>query len=92
MVAAQPDFDEEWFAQITAEELETITDTAPHKVLETRRFRFDCGCTPEKILPVLSAWRDKPEELFGDNAAISVQCPRCAKTYIVKPEDLKKED
>lgn len=89
MVAAQPDFDEEWFAQVTAEELETITDTAPHKVLETRRFRFNCGCTLERILPVLSAWRDKPEELFGEDEAISIQCPRCAKKYSVTREDLK---
>ncbi|MDA7506650.1 Hsp33 family molecular chaperone HslO [Akkermansiaceae bacterium] len=92
MVAAQPDFDEEWFAQITAEELETITETAPHKVLETRRFRFDCGCTLERILPTLRAWRDKPEELFGKQEAISIQCPRCGKKYTVTRDDLKSED
>ncbi|MEJ6568194.1 MAG: Hsp33 family molecular chaperone HslO [Akkermansiaceae bacterium] len=89
LVAAQPDFDEEWFAQLSAKELETITDYAAHKVLETRRFKFTCGCTLERILPVLSAWKDKPDELFGDKDTISVQCPRCAKKYSVSPGDLK---
>ncbi len=83
LVAAQPDYDEEWFAaldRIGVEEIELKEET---KLLETRRFRFHCGCDLGKILPVLGSWRDRPDELFGDSDQISIQCPRCAARYHV---------
>lgn len=88
LVAAQPDFDEEWFESLTAEKVAKITDDEQTKVLETRKFRFHCGCSLEKILPTLSAWKDKPEELFGDDHTLSLQCPRCGKRYQVTREDI----
>lgn len=88
IVAAQPDFDEEWFERLTAESVEKITEIEPYKILETRKFKFACGCTLDRILPTLSAWKDKPDELFGEQEAIIVQCPRCARTYAIARGDL----
>lgn len=88
LIAAQPDFDEEWFAALTAGQVATLTETEEHKTLETRKFKFACGCSLERILPSLSAWKEKPDELFGDDPAISIQCPRCARKYTVTREDL----
>lgn len=89
LIAAQPDFDEEWFEHLTPESVAKITQELPHKVLETRKFRFHCGCNLERIMPTLSAWKDKPDELFGDKEAIIVQCPRCGKLYAIARDDLK---
>lgn len=83
LFAAQPDFDEEWFENLSPEIAKKLEDDEQTKVLETRRFRFHCGCTLEKILPVLGSWKDRPDELFHGEDKITVQCPRCAARYIV---------
>ncbi len=88
LVTAQPDFDEEWFEQLNAETVNTVVEKEAHKLLETRKFRFSCGCSVERILTSLGAWKEKPDELFGDQETLSLQCPRCAKKYEISREDL----
>ena len=83
IVAAQPDCDLEWLAAIDSESVAKITDTEETTLLETRRFRFHCGCTLDKILPILGGWKDRLDDLFGDQESISIQCPRCAAKYHV---------
>lgn len=83
LVAAQPDCDMEWFEGLTEESVAAIDTTEETKVLETRRFRFHCGCTLDKILPVLGGWKDRLDELFEGADTIKVQCPRCAAKYTV---------
>ncbi|MFT6861571.1 MAG: molecular chaperone Hsp33 [Akkermansiaceae bacterium] len=88
LIAAQPDYDEEWLTNLTTGDVAKITDEEETQTLETRKFKFACGCSLERILPTLSAWKDKPEELFGDDATLNLQCPRCAKKYLITREDL----
>ncbi len=83
LIAAQPDADLEWLGQLDAEQVAKITETEETNLLETRPFRFHCGCTVEKILPILGGWRDKPDELFQGEDSITVQCPRCAASYSI---------
>ena len=83
LVAAQPDCDLEWLEALDTEAVLKLETTEETKLLETRRFRFHCGCTLERILPVLGSWRDRADELFGDGDAITLQCPRCAAKYVV---------
>ncbi len=83
LVAAQPDCDMEWFESLNEESVSRIdTDEETH-LLETRRFRFHCGCTIDKILPILGGWKDKLDELFEDSDSIQIQCPRCGAGYSV---------
>jgi len=83
LVAAQPDCDMQWFDALDEESVANIVTTQETKLLETRRFRFMCGCTLEKILPVLGGWKDRLDELFGDSDILTVQCPRCAAKYLI---------
>lgn len=83
LVAAQPDCDLPWLESLDADAVAAIESTEETKLLETRRFRFHCGCNPERILPVLGGWRERLDELFGDAEEITVQCPRCAASYRV---------
>jgi molecular chaperone Hsp33 len=83
LIAAQPDADLEWLAQLDEAQVSAIDGTEETNLLETRHFRFHCGCTIEKILPILGSWREKPDELFHDAEAITVQCPRCAASYLI---------
>jgi molecular chaperone Hsp33 len=83
LVAAQPDCDMEWFDALDAEKVAAVDADEEIHLLETRRFRFLCGCTLEKILPVLGGWKDRLDELFGDAESIQIQCPRCGANYKV---------
>lgn len=88
LVAAQPDCDMEWFDALTAGEVAGIDLTHETKLLETRRFRFHCGCTLDRILPVLGGWRDRLDDLFEDADVIRIQCPRCGARYKVSRDML----
>lgn len=88
LVAAQPGYDAEWFAELDREKAARITDDEQTKVLETRMFHFSCGCSKERILPTLSAWKEKPGELFQGEDYVTVNCPRCGARYEVTPGDL----
>jgi molecular chaperone Hsp33 len=81
IVAAQPDCDLEWLESLDAAAVAKITETEETTILETRRFRFHCGCTIDKILPILGGWKDRLDDLFGDEEFINIQCPRCAAKY-----------
>lgn len=83
LIAAQPDYDAEWLDALGDDDVMEIEHREETKLLETRKFRFHCGCTLDRILPALGAWRDKPDELFEDSDQIQVQCPRCAAKYVV---------
>ncbi len=81
LIAAQPDCDLEWLATLDEEAVAKILETEETTVLETRRFRFHCGCTIDKILPILGGWRERLDDLFETADFVNVQCPRCAAKY-----------
>ena len=86
IVAAQPDCDLDWLAALDAAAVAQITATEETTLLESRRFRFHCGCTLDKILPILGGWKDRLDELFEGDEFINIQCPRCAAKYHVTRE------
>ena len=88
LIAAQPDYDEEWFEELDQEKAASVIEDEQTKLLETRKFRFFCGCSKERIISTLGAWKDKPDELFQGEEQITVNCPRCGAHYEVKPGDL----
>lgn len=83
LVAAQPDCDMAWLEALDETAIAKIDSDEETKLLESRRFRFECGCTLEKILPILGNWKNRLDDLFGDADEISIQCPRCAAKYSV---------
>ena len=90
LVAAQPDCDLEWLAALDEAAVSNMGFQQETKLLETRRFRCHCGCSIERILPILGGWRDRLDELFHDAASITIQCPRCAAKYCVTREMLER--
>jgi molecular chaperone Hsp33 len=83
LVAAQPDCDLAWLAGLDETSAAAIATAEETTLLETRKFRFYCGCNLERILPILGGWRNRLDELFHDGDRITVQCPRCAASYQV---------
>lgn len=83
MIVAQPDADLEWLMDLDPEKVKNIETNEETKLLETRKFKFHCGCTLERVLPALGSWKDNLDELFGDQETIEITCPRCAAQYTV---------
>ncbi|MCX6875404.1 MAG: disulfide bond chaperone [Verrucomicrobia bacterium] len=83
LVAAQPDCELAWLAALDETAVCGIEIREETTLLETRRFRFHCGCSLERILPILGGWKNRPDELFHDASSITIQCPRCAARFSV---------
>ena len=88
LIAAQPDCDLEWLESLTTEDVEKIMDVEQTKVLETRKFRFHCGCAPERFLPSLAQYKDNKEELFQGDPSVEITCPRCGSKHVITPDML----
>jgi molecular chaperone Hsp33 len=88
LVTAQPGCDTDWLESLDAHAVTQIESTEETSTLETRQFRFHCGCTLERILPVLGGWQHRLDDLFEGEDAIHIQCPRCGADYIVTREML----
>jgi molecular chaperone Hsp33 len=86
LLAAQPDADLEWLENLSSENVAKIIQNEETNLLETRKFRFHCGCSVDKILPALSSWKDRKEELFQGDPAIEASCPRCGAKFLVTPD------
>lgn len=89
LVTAQPACDLGWLGALTADAAAAITRTEETRLLETRDFRFQCGCTLERIIPILGGWRGKLDALFQGEPEISIQCPRCAARYVISRAQLE---
>lgn len=90
LVAAQPDCDMEWFAALDEAALLAIEADEELGFLETRHFRFDCGCGPEKIFPLIASMADETlASVFAGGEVIAASCPRCAARYTVTSEALE---
>ena len=89
LVAAQPDYDEAWLEGLDAGTAAAISENEETRLLETRRFRYFCGCGKEQILATLAAWKGRTEELFQGEESIVAKCPRCGARYQVAREELE---
>lgn len=88
LLAAQPDADIAWLESLSIEDVAKILENEETKVLETRKFRFHCGCSVDKILPALRSWKDRKDELFLGDPSVEASCPRCGAKFLVTPDML----
>ncbi|MDQ8179732.1 Hsp33 family molecular chaperone HslO [Pelagicoccus sp. SDUM812005] len=87
ILAAHPDYDENWFETVTLEDVRKIEETEEVVDLETRFVRWYCGCNQDRILGALSApFQADPEDLFLGEELIEVNCPRCAAKHRISRE------
>ena len=90
LVSAHPDYDVSWFRNLTDEAVANLAGTEILSRIETRHYRWHCGCHYQKILEILTApMQADPEALFEDDEAITVNCPRCAARYRVTREAME---
>ena len=81
MISAEPDCDEEWLAALDFDTVLKLEQTEHLTLLETRGFVFDCGCSIDRLYPLISRLpKDDLDHIFGDGLAI-ITCPRCAAVF-----------
>lgn len=90
MVAAQPQCDQQWFESLDEEAIRVLDQKEELSLLEQRHYKWDCGCSQERMLGVLApVMRSGPEELFGGEESMRMSCPRCGARYVVTREALE---
>ncbi len=87
LVVAQPDCDEAWLAGLDDEAVRTLDRRETLSLLERRFYRFECGCTHERMMRVLlPTFRQDPEILFEGEEVIRMSCPRCGARHAITRE------
>ena len=89
LITAQPGADHDWLEALTTEDVAALSATEQTKLLETRKFFFRCGCTAEKILPVIRAMKHDFADQLSEQGFIEASCPRCGATYRLTAEMVK---
>ncbi|MCB9834007.1 MAG: Hsp33 family molecular chaperone HslO [Planctomycetes bacterium] len=60
--------------------------------LDDKRFRFLCGCDPQRMRQVIQGvFAGRLDELFGDEAAVQVSCPRCGRGWSLRRDQIEPE-
>ena len=82
LLSAQPDCDVEWLQAVETGEVRALARDDSHPPLETRLYRFACGCTPERIAGAIwPALQGDLDGVFGGDGHIRVACPRCGMRH-----------
>jgi molecular chaperone Hsp33 len=89
-VSAQPQCDMEWLENLDTEQIRALDRQEELSLLETRTYRWECGCTLEKLYAALlpHARRDM-DAVFAGDEVLKATCPRCARRYFIDREQLE---
>ncbi len=91
MVTAQPQCDMPWFESLDDDAIRALDQTEELSLLERRHYRYDCGCTIDRVLPALSPLGPQDlDELFLDDSHLKVTCPRCAAKFLVTRTEIER--
>jgi len=90
LITAQPDCDLAWLQSLDEEAIRRMDAAESLSLLETRHYRFHCGCGPERIYPIIAKLTpDALASVFAGNEVIAAGCPRCGAKYTITSESLE---
>jgi molecular chaperone Hsp33 len=86
MVQGLPRSERDWVQGLDREEVGTILDE-DLETIETRDFRFHCGCDGDRMARALVRFfRHDPEKLFAGEEGAETSCPRCGARWYIDRE------
>jgi molecular chaperone Hsp33 len=89
-ITAQPDCDTAWLEKLTLEQVRLLDQNEEVSFLESRNYRWECGCDQDKMMNVLApTMKSSPAALFGNDASLRMNCPRCGQRYVVTRESME---
>lgn len=86
LVTAEPDADYDWLNELTVDRVAQIEEQEQAKLLETRDFTYRCGCSAERIIPVVRAMMKDFADVLSEQGKLEVSCPRCGAGYTITRE------
>jgi molecular chaperone Hsp33 len=90
LVAAQPQCDTRWLENLDEDAARTLEEFEEVSLLESRVFRFGCGCDVDRVLPALAPLSASDlDDLFDGVDSLKVTCPRCAAVFLVRREQIE---
>ncbi len=90
LVSEHPDCDTAWFTALTTAQVATFATTETLTKIETRNYRWHCGCNHDRMLQVLTpVMKQDPDDLFQGEEVIEIRCPRCAARHNITREALE---
>lgn len=90
LISAQPGCDLEWLHGLDDDKVRALDDTETLSLLEKRAYRWGCGCSQERMFPILAPiMRTDPAGLFGEEDAIRLGCPRCGAQHLISRASLE---
>lgn len=80
-ISAEPDCDEIWLTELALENVLELETTEHLTLLETRGYVFECGCSVERLMPIIMRLpQDDLDHIFADGMAV-ITCPRCGAVF-----------
>jgi molecular chaperone Hsp33 len=80
-ISAEPDCDEIWLTELALENVLELEQTEHLTLLETRGYVFECGCSVERLMPIIMRLpQDDLDHIFEDGVA-QITCPRCGAVF-----------
>lgn len=84
LVQGLPMVDRDWLASLDQRSAADYLREGVLEPMETRTYRFRCGCDASRIVRVVTElFAGNEEALFGDDDEAEVRCPRCGRRWSV---------
>lgn len=80
-ISAEPDADLEWLNGLREEDLPELDKGEQLSPLETRACRLECGCTLDRMFPMLSRLGKEDLDYIFEDGHADLTCPRCGAKY-----------
>jgi molecular chaperone Hsp33 len=80
-ISAEPDADLAWLASLEVEQISTLDQTEQLSLLEVRACRFHCGCTVDRLYPMLDRLQQDDLDYIFEDGHADLNCPRCGAKY-----------
>lgn len=80
-ISAEPDADLDWLNGLRREDLATLDQSEQLSLMETRGYVFDCGCTAERMFPLLGRLSAEDLRFIFEDGVATLNCPRCGAVF-----------
>lgn len=85
-ISAEPDADLAWLRNLKLEEIAELDHTEELSLLETRACRFHCGCSLDRLFPMLGRLAEDDLNYIFEDGYANLTCPRCGAKYKASKE------
>lgn len=80
-ISAEPDADVAWLNQLKDSDVAALDKSEQLSLLETRAYVFECGCSIDRLFPMLSRLSKEDLDIIFEDGHADITCPRCGAKF-----------